>query len=267
MFCDATHSDWTMCFVQMESAMILYPLIELQQGRCVSLYRGRLEEPQTWHVDPIEKAHSFAAAGVEYMHVTDFDAIVGDYRNEELIHEIIVTAGIPVQVGGGIRSMAHIDAWIEKGAARVVVGSLAIQQPHIVKEAALAYPDQIIVSIDVYKGHVVGEGWRTKSIYEPSDIVKAFDAEPLAAFIVTDIDADLDEAEDSLALVTRIAGETKTPVIARGLSRTLDDLSRMKYVPYLNGAIVGRALFDHSIDLEEALELVKPEPEEKAQFL
>ena len=247
--------------------MILYPLIELQQGRCVSLYRGRLEEPHTWHVDPIEKAHSFAAAGAEWLHVTDFDALVGDFRNEALIQEIIMTAGIPVQIGGGTRSMAHIDHWIEKGAARVVVGSLAIQQPHIVKEAALAYPDQIVVSIDVYKGQVVGNGWREQSAYVPSDIIKAFEGEPLAAFVVTDIDADLEESEDSLALVTQIASETQTPVIARGLSRSLDDLSRMKYVPYLNGAIVGRALFDHSIDLEEALDLVKPEPELKAQFM
>ena len=255
------------CLVQTEVTMILYPLIELQQGRCVSLYRGRLDEPQTWHVDPVEKASAFAAAGAEWMHVTDFDAIVGDFRNEDLIHEIIVAAGIPVQIGGGIRSMTHIESWIEKGAARVVVGSLAIQQPQIVKEAAVAYPDQIIVSIDVYQGRVVSDGWREPSAYVPSDIVRAFEGDPVAAFVVTDIDADLEEAEDSLALVTQIASETKTPVIARGLARSLDDLSRMKYVPYLNGAIVGRALFDHSIDLEEAIELVKPEPEPKAHFL
>ncbi len=247
--------------------MILYPLIELQEGRCVSLFRGRLDEPHFWHVDPVEKACSFAAAGAEWMHITDFDAISGDFRNHDLIHEIIVAAGIPVQIGGGIRSIAHIDNWISEGAGRVVVSSLAVQQPEVVKHAARANPDQIVVSIDVYQGHVVGEGWREQSAYLPSDIVKAFDGVPLSAFVVTDIDADLEESEDSLALITQIAGETKTPVIARGLSRSLDDLSRMKYVPYLTGAIVGRALFDHSIDLAEALELAKPEAEPKAEFL
>ena len=247
--------------------MILYPLIELQKGRCVSLFRGRLEEPHIWHVDPIDKARSFAAAGAEWMHVTDFDAIEGDLSNKGLIQEIIQAAGIPVQIGGGVRSMAHIANLVQMGAGRVVVGSLAMHQPDVVKEAANAYPDQIVVAIDIYQGQVVNDGWRQKSAYIASDLLKAFQDVALSAFVITDIDADLEEAEDSLALITQIASETKTPVIARGLSRSLDDISRMHYVPHLSGAILGRALFDQSIQLEDALALVTPELEPKAQMM
>ncbi|MEM0978267.1 MAG: 1-(5-phosphoribosyl)-5-[(5-phosphoribosylamino)methylideneamino] imidazole-4-carboxamide isomerase [Pseudomonadota bacterium] len=247
--------------------MILYPLIELLEGRCVSLFRGRLEEPQIWHVDPVAKAKEFAEAGAAWMHVTDFDGVEGDGRNSDLLVEIIRGAGIPIQLGGGFRSAAQVETWIEKGVGRVTMGTLAVQQPDLVKELAQTYPDQITIALDIYKGYVVGEGWRTTSALRPADVVKNFEGSPIAALIVTDIDADLEEAEDSLALITQIAGETKTPVIARGLTRTLDDLSRMKYVPHLTGAVVGRALFDRSIDLNEALELVKPEVEEKAPFI
>ncbi|MBV7397003.1 HisA/HisF-related TIM barrel protein [Mameliella sediminis] len=247
--------------------MILYPLIELLEGRCVSLFRGRMEEPQIWHVDPVAKAAEFAKAGAGWIHITDFDALQGDERNADTVREIIRTAGASVQLGGGFRSLKRIEEWIEAGAGRIVVGTLAVQQPDLVKEAARAFPEQIVVSVDVYKGHVAGEGWREQSAMVPSAVLKAFADSPLAAFIVTDIDADLDEAEDSLALVTQLSSETRTPVIARGLTRSLDDLSRMKYVPHLAGAVVGRALFDKSIDLEQALEIVKPVPEERAQFI
>lgn len=247
--------------------MILYPLIELLDGRCVSLFRGRLEEPHIWHVDPAAKASEFSQAGAEWIHITDFDAIEGNDRNTETVREIIRSTAASVQLGGGFRSMAQIENWIDAGAGRIVVGTLANQQPELVKEAARAFPEQIVVAIDVYQGHVAGEGWRTKSALEPSSLLRAFADDPLAAFIVTDIDADLDEAEDSLALITQLSSETKTPVIARGLTRTLDDLSRMKYVPHLSGAIVGRSLFDRSIDLQEALDTVRPFPEERAPFI
>lgn len=247
--------------------MILFPLIELLEGRCVSLFRGRIEEPQIWHVDPISKVKEFAEAGAEWVHVTDFDGVKGDDRNSELLLEMIRSAGISIQLGGGFRSAAQVEYWIDKGVGRVTMGTLAVQQPDLVKELAHTYPDQITIALDIYQGYVVGEGWRTTSALLPSDVVKTFEGSPIAAIILTDIDADLEESEDSLALITQIAGETKTPVIARGLTRSLDDLSRMKYVPHLTGAVLGRALFDRSIDLHEALEIAKPEPENLAPFI
>lgn len=247
--------------------MIIYPLIELQNGRCVSLYRGRLDQPDIWHVDPVAKAREFAEAGAEWLHVTDFDGVLGGNTNNALLQEIIRSAGIPVQLGGGFRAQAQVEEWIDKGAGRIVIGTLALQQPDLVKSLARSYPDQIVVALDVYKGQVVSEGWRDTSALVPADVVRTYDGTPLAAIIVTDIDADLEEAEDSLALITQVASETRTPVIARGVARSLDDLSRVKYVPHVSGAILGRALFDKTIDLSDALALAQPEREEKADFV
>lgn len=247
--------------------MIVYPMIEILEGRCVSLFRGRTEEPQIWHVDALQKAKSFAEAGAEWMQITDFDAMSGDERNADLIREIILTAGIPVQLGGGFRNLERIADWIDHGAGRIVVGTLALHQPDLVKEAASLFPDQIVLAVDVYEGQVVSDGWRQKSAFTPSAFLKSFENIPFAAIIVTDIGAQIGDAEDSLALITQLAGEARTPIIARGLARTLDDLSRLKYVPYVTGALIGRALFDQSIDFEAALELAKPEAEAHAKFI
>lgn len=247
--------------------MLLYPMIELLDGRCVSLFPGRTDEPHIWHVDPISKAKSFANAGAEWLQITDFDAMSGDERNADLIREIIRTVGIPVQLGGGFRSLERIAEWIDHGVGRIIVESLALHQPDVVKEAAKLFPDQIVLAVDVFEGSVVSDGWRQKSAFTPSAFLKAFDVDPLAAIIITDIDAELGDAEDSLALISGVASETRTQVFARGISRTLDDLSRLKYVPAISGALIGRALFDSSVDFETALDVVKPELETRAQFI
>lgn len=247
--------------------MILYPTIELQNGRCVSLFRGRLEEPQIWHVDPVRKAREFAEAGAEWIHVTDFDAITGAACNRDLIDKIMRTAGIPVQLGGGFRTLPSIEEGIDRGSGRIVVGTIALLQPDLVKQAAHAFPDQIALAVDVYQGRVMGDGWRETSAYGPEEFLRMFEKDPLAAIIITDIDASLDEAEDSLALITNLAKLTKTPVIARGLARSLDDVSRLKYVPHISGAIIGRALFDRSVDLKEALAIANEPAGAKAAFV
>ena len=131
--------------------MMIYPTIELQNGRCVSLHRGRIEEPQIWHVDPIAKARGFAADGAEWLHVTDLDWVAGGAGSAEIVQDIIRHAGIPVQIGGGFRSLDAISAWIEKGAGRIVVSSLAASNPEVVKQAAKLYPDQIVVAVDVFQ--------------------------------------------------------------------------------------------------------------------
>ena len=247
--------------------MILYPMIELLDGRCVSLFRGRTDEPHIWHLDPIEKAKSFAESGAEWLQITDFDAMSGDERNTDLIREIILAVGIPVQLGGGFRNLERINKWIEYGAKRIVVGTLALHQPALVKEAAKLFPDQIVLAVDVFEGSVASDSWRQKSAFTPSEFLKAFNGDPFAAIIVTDIDVDIGDAEDSLALITQLASETKTKIIARGLSRTLDDLARLKHMPFVSGALIGRALFDGSINFEDALAVVEPEVEPRAQFI
>jgi len=247
--------------------MILYPTIELQNGRCVSLFRGRMEEPQIWHVNPVEKAIEYAAAGAQWLHVTDFDAIDGTGENTEIIDEIIRRAGAPVQLGGGFRTLQGIAEGIDRGAGRIVIGTQAVWQPDLVKQAAKAHPDQIVLAVDVYQGRVMSHGWREPSVFDPEDFIGTFETDPLAAIIVTDIDADIDEAEGSLALVTRLASLSRSPVIARGLARSLDGLSQLKYVPGIAGAIMGRALFDRSVDIDEALALCAAPVEPTAEFL
>lgn len=233
---------------------MIIPAIELQNGRCVSLHRGRLDEPQIWHVDPVERSREFAAAGAEWLHVTDFDAVAHSTKtNEDIVLDIIRHAGIPVQLGGGMNSMEKISHWIDAGAGRVVVASAAVTNPDLVKRAAHAYPDQIVVAVDVFKGKVMSGGWKETSAYDPDDFIGWFKDDPLASILVTDIDADIADSDASLALITRLAELSQSPVIARGTIRGLDDISRIKYVPGISGTIVGRSLFDRTVSLEEAL--------------
>lgn len=247
--------------------MIIYPLIELLEGRCVSLFRGRTEEPQIWHVDPVKRAKEYVDAGAEWIQITDFDAMAGDDRNTDLIRDIIRTVGVPVQLGGGFRTLDRISEWIDHGVARVVVGTLAVYQPDLVKEAARRYPDQIVLSVDVWEGSVATDAWRSNSAIDPSTFLKTYAGDPLAAIVITDISADIGEALDSLALITQLAGEANAPVIARGTISTLDDVSRLKYVPFVSGTIIGRSLFDRSVDLGDALEVARPVAEKRAEFI
>ncbi|MFV1877589.1 HisA/HisF-related TIM barrel protein [Nioella sp.] len=247
--------------------MMIYPTIELQNGRCVSLHRGRIEEPQIWHVDPIAKARGFAADGAEWMHVTDLDWVVGGDGNASIIEEIILHSGIPVQLGGGFRSLDSIAKWIDKGAGRIVVSSLAAQNPDIVKQAAKRFPDQIVVAVDVFQGQLMTNGWRDTAAITPADFIAAFDDDPLAAFIVTDIDSDIADSDGSLGMISQLADGARSPVIVRGLSRSLDDIARLKYVQHISGAIIGRALFDKSIALSDALAVANARPGPTAEFI
>lgn len=247
--------------------MILYPTIQILNGRCVSLPRGRVEEPSIWHVDPVAKAQEFAHAGAEWMHVTDFDAMQGSNANRDLILEIIRAAGIPVQLGGGFRSRDRIEEWIDLGAGRIVVSTLAAQNPHLVKEIATLHPDQIVLSIDVWRGHVMTHQWKTQTSHSPEAFLDAFEGTPFAAIIVTDIDYDIREADATLGVVSAIAERTTTPVIASGIVRTIDDISRLRLLGQVSGAIVGRALFNRTLDLKEALQEARPDTAHVAEFL
>lgn len=247
--------------------MIIYPTMELQKGRCVSLRRGRLDEPMIWHVDPVETARGFAEAGAEWMHLTDFDAVEGSEANEELVEDIIRKAEIPVQLGGGMRSRDRIERWIDRGAGRIVVGTLAALEPHLVRELAEHHPDQIVLAVDVWRGQVMTEGWRQAGALSPAAYIEAFGDTPFAGIIITDIDADVDEVEGSLGLISAMAEIARVPVIASGVVRGLDDISRLKYIPNIAGAIVGRALFQKTFSLSEALRAARAEAEPVADFL
>ena len=246
--------------------MIIYPTLELFNGKCVSLTRGRIEEPVIWHVDPVETAKGFAAAGAEWMHVTDINGLSGESVNNDLLEDIIRTVGIPVQLGGGFRSRESVERWIDKGAGRVVIGTMAAHDPDLVAELAKLHPDQIVLAVDIFDGSVMTEGWRNRSAFEPDRYVKAFDDVPLAGIIVTDIDANMGETDGSLAVISGLASQTRHPVIARGTVRTTDDVSRLKYVPNIAGTLVGRALFSKDVDLHDALAMAQAVPEPVAEF-
>ncbi|SLN45967.1 1-(5-phosphoribosyl)-5-[(5-phosphoribosylamino)methylideneamino] imidazole-4-carboxamide isomerase [Roseovarius albus] len=246
--------------------MIIYPTIELHNGKCVSLTRGRLEEPVIWHVDPIETARKFAAAGAEWMHVTDINALASDGDNCDLIEEMIRQAGIPIQLGGGFRAREGVARWIDKGAGRIVLGTMAAREPEWVKEMARSHPDQIVLAVDVFEGAVMTEGWRTQSAFDPEDFIKAFEDVPLAGVIVTDIDADIEDQDASLGVITNLAAKTRHQVIARGTVRNVDDVARLKYVHNISGTLIGKAILSKDIDLEEALLTGRAEPEPVAEF-
>lgn len=187
--------------------MLIYPTIELQNSKPVSLYRGNLDEPQIWHVNPLEKALEFARAGAEWIHITDFDAIADQGNsNNDLIENMIAEVPASFQVGGGIRSMQRIEEWIEAGAGRVVLGTVATLNPDLVKEAAKFFPDQIVLAVDVIDGHIASHGWKEKTAYLAEDFIRLFEEDPLAGIVVSDINVDLDLNEDSLGLIAPCSG-------------------------------------------------------------
>mgnify|MGYP006285754289 CR=1 FL=1 len=247
--------------------MIVYPVLQLQEGRCVSLTRGALDTPTVWHGDPVEKAQAFVEQGAEWLHVTDLDAVAGAGSNAALVREIILKAGVPVQVAGGMRSDEAVRGWLEAGAGRIVFGSSAARMPDWVKAHAKAVPDMMAVSIDVLEGRVMVDGWKEAAAFGPQDMVRAYEGTPLAAVIVTDIDRDLDLPESSFALTTRLAEETRTPIIASGLVKSIDDVSTLRHLPNIAGVMIGRALHDRTIDLAEAIEVAAAAPERTAEFL
>lgn len=246
--------------------MIIYPTLEILNGKCVSLTRGRLDEPVIWHIDPIDTVRGFAAAGAEWMHLTDMDGLRGENGNNALIEEIIRAAGIPVQLGGGFRSREGVTNWIDKGAGRIVIGTMAAQDPELVKELAKFHPDQIVLAVDVFQGQMMTDGWRQASSFSPKTFIQAFDDVPLAGVIVTDIDADIEDQDGSLGVISGLASATRHPVIARGTVRSVDDVARLKYVSNISGTLIGRALLSKDVDLGGALEVAQPTPETIAEF-
>lgn len=248
--------------------MRVYPTLEIMNGQCVSLTRGRIDEPVIWHVDPIETARGFVQAGAQWMHLTDMDALSGRGNNDDLIEELIRSVGIGVQLGGGFRSRERVEHWIDRGAARIVIGSMASYEPDFVKELAKYHPDQIVLALDVFQGQVMTDGWREVSALSPKTLLDAFADAPLAGVIITDIDADIEDSDGSVAVISGLAAQTRHPVIARGTVSRVDDVATLRYVPNIAGTLIGRALMSRDVDLAEALAVARPAAGEAvAEFL
>ena len=246
--------------------MQIIPTLELLDSRCVSLRQGRFDDPVLWHVDPVETVQAWVAAGAEIVRVTDFGAMQGDDGHADTIERIIRAAGVPVQVAGGLRSRERAEHWLDKGAGQVVIGTLAARAPQEVMALAKYHPDAVVLAIDVAQGRMMTHGWTADSALDPATFLAMFAESPLAAVTVTDIDSDAAEVDKQLGLISALAADTRHRVIASGLVDSLDDLSRLKYVPGVAGAVVGRALMRKDFTLDQALEIARPGFEAVAEF-
>lgn len=245
--------------------MILFPAIDLKGGQCVRLLKGEMDTATVFNDDPGAQARLFQDAGCGWVHVVDLDgAFAGETRNGDAVDRILAAVDVPVQLGGGIRDMAAIDAWLEKGVARVILGTVALRDPELVKAACARHPGRIAVGIDARDGMVAVEGWAETSTLSAVDLARRFEGCGVAAIIFTDIDRDGALGGVNVAATAALANAISTPVIASGGVASLEDLAALKAAraPGIAGAISGRALYDGRIDLAEAVALLAaPEAE------
>jgi phosphoribosylformimino-5-aminoimidazole carboxamide ribotide isomerase len=234
--------------------MILYPAIDLKDGNCVRLLRGDMQEATIFGTDPAAQARAFQDAGAQYLHLVDLNgAFAGHPVNAAAVEAILAAITIPAQLGGGIRDMATIESWLSRGLDRVILGTVAVEDPALVIEAASAFPGRIAVGIDARRGRVATRGWATETDIDATDLARQFQDAGVAALIYTDIDRDGAMGGPNLAATEALARAVSIPVIASGGVSTLADLQALAATGVIAGAISGRALYDGAIDLREAL--------------
>jgi phosphoribosylformimino-5-aminoimidazole carboxamide ribotide isomerase len=241
-------------------AVILFPAIDLKDGLCVRLEQGDMARSTIFNREPAAQAQVFAAAGFEYLHVVDLDgAFAGKPMNAAAVERILAAVPIPLQLGGGIRDRATIDAWLGKGVARVIIGTAAVRDPQLVKEASRAAPGRVAVGLDARDGKVAVEGWAKTSELSVLEIAKRFEDAGVAAIIYTDIARDGLLKGLNLDATIALANAVSTPVIASGGLASLDDVRALlgPYTGKIAGAIAGRALYDGRLDAAEALALIR----------
>jgi len=238
--------------------LILYPAIDLKDGQCVRVLHGDLSTATVFNNDPGAQAKSFADAGFHWVHVVDLNgAVQGEAVNASAVEAILSSVSIPVQLGGGIRSLADVERWIEAGVSRVILGTVAVKQPEIVLEAARLFPEQIAVSVDVRAGKVAVQGWTADSDLDAITVAKRFEDVGVGALIITDIDRDGTVMGFNVEAFGAIADAVSIPVIAAGGLASVDDLVKVKARPGrpIAGAVLGRALYNGAIDPAEALKV------------
>lgn len=234
--------------------MILYPAIDLKDGQAVRLVHGDMEQSTVFNDDPAAQAMSFVNAGCEWLHLVDLNgAFAGTPVNAAPVEAILKTCKVPTQLGGGIRDMATIEAWLDKGLTRVILGTVAVENPDLVREAARAFPNQVAVGIDARNGRVATKGWAEETDVMVTDLAKSFEDAGVTAIIYTDIMRDGAMGGPNIEATADLARAISIPIIASGGVSSLADLKALKATNVISGAISGRALYDGAIDLSEAL--------------
>lgn len=234
--------------------MILYPAIDLKDGQAVRLVHGDMEQSTVFNDDPAAQARAFVAAGCEWLHLVDLNgAFAGTPVNAAPVEAILAACPVPVQLGGGIRDMATIERWLGRGLARVILGTVAVENPGLVRQAARNFPGQVAVGLDARDGFVATKGWAEETDMQVVDLAKSFEDAGIAAIIYTDILRDGAMKGPNIAATEALARAVNIPVIASGGVSSLADLEALKATGVISGAISGRALYDGAIDLAQAL--------------
>ena len=242
--------------------MILFPAIDLKDGQCVRLKLGEMDSATVYNTDPAAQARAFEAQGFEWLHVVDLNgAFAGKSVNSAAVGAILKATKSPVQLGGGIRTIPQIEDWLDRGLARVILGTVAVREPELVKEACRLFPGRIAVGIDARGGKVAVEGWAEASSLGAIELAQKFEGAGVAAIIYTDIDRDGVLTGINWEATIALAEAVSIPVIASGGLASLDDIRRMIQpdAQKLEGAISGRALYDGRIDPGEALAILRGE--------
>lgn len=239
--------------------MILYPAIDLKDGQAVRLLRGEMDKATVFSEDPAAQARAFVEAGCEWLHLVDLNgAFAGEPVNAAPVEAILKSCDVPAQLGGGIRDMATIEAWLHKGLARVILGTVAVENPDLVREAARAFPGQVAVGIDARNGRVATKGWAEETDVMVTDLARSFEDAGVAAIIYTDINRDGAMQGPNIEATAALANAVSIPVIASGGVSSLADLIALRDCgANLNGAISGRALYDGALNLSEALTVLR----------
>jgi phosphoribosylformimino-5-aminoimidazole carboxamide ribotide isomerase len=236
--------------------VILFPAIDLKDGQCVRLKLGEMDQATVFNDDPAAQAAAFEAQGFTYLHVVDLNgAFAGKPVNGAAVDAILARVKMPVQLGGGIRDLATIDMWLSKGIRRVILGTIAVRDPALVREACQQFPGRVAVGIDAKRGKVAVEGWAETSELTAIDLARRFEDAGVSAIIYTDIERDGVLKGLNLPATAELARSTSIPVIASGGLASIDDVKALMRPEYrlLEGAITGRALYDGRIDPAEAL--------------
>ena len=240
--------------------MILFPAIDLMDGRCVRLTRGDPAAPTVYNDDPVAQARAFQDLGFEWLHVVDLDAALkGSSVNRDAMAAILAAVTIPVQIGGGIRRLEDVDLWLERGAARVILGTVAVNDPDLVKAACRAHPGHIAVGLDAKRGRLATDGWAKLSDLTVVELALRLEDTGVAALIHTDIEKDGTLSGVNVEQTLELARAVSIPVIASGGIASLADVARMLEPDcrILAGAITGRALYDGRLDAATALSMIR----------